>query len=466
MSDKDRLSLRKQPLVPAVTLPDRFSQTLLAKADNCMRSAYLYVVHGGGVPGVQLDRGTAAHAVFERMTTTLLEREEPSFVGMVERQLLEEGLDAKQAGLGSVAALTAEIVDEVLRERPDLPLPVGDADAVREMAYHWAIGMAIDPAKIVGVERKFVMDIAGREVSGIVDLAAIAGDVAQVDDYKSSFSVPDQEKYERGFQGKLYGGLLLFGHPVERVRCGDCNGVGVGDLLVGPGVEPARAAIACDSCGGRGYVERREPCIGGGVGYVRTRELYPRYLNDDGTLRSRENVLSRAEVQDFLVDVERLVLRLEGAGKSLAFPARPGSHCSQCPARPECPLPAHLRSHAGEINSMGQASEAAAKADTMRNELDALEKELKGFANAHGPIRYGVDLVRRFKASEGRSVKRVAGRAGWDELQQAAVNAAEFGEPFDIGEWVKPTRSMRFVREALTAEELEAEIASKEESNG
>lgn len=425
MSDKDALNMRKLPPVEPIAFPDRYSQTLLRNANDCRRSGYLYARHSGGAPATPLDRGSAGHAVFEHMTLMLLESGErklwaPGFEQDADGNLVgEDPVSAQKA----VASFTAEIVDEVLKGRPDLPLPVGERDAVRIMAYHWAVAMEIDPEKVVGVEQKFVLDVGGREVSGIVDLAQIAEGVAEVVDYKTSLAVPDQGKYEKGFQAPLYAALLLFGQPVERI----------------------------------GGVERRLDPIGERVQWVRTRELYPRFLRDDGGLSGREQVLSRTEVRDFLVDVEALVVELDERRVSWDFPARPGSHCGICPARSECPLPAHLRSFAGEINTMPEAAEAAAKADTMRFALDALEKEIKIFAGAHGPVRYGKDLVRRFEMSETRSVRRTKGRADWEGLEVAAVAAAELGEPFSIGDWVKHGQSQGFKRKVLSAEELAAE---------
>jgi hypothetical protein len=448
MSDDERLNLRDLPAVPTLAgWPDRYSQTLLAKADRCLRSAYLYVKYRGGTPSHELDRGTAFHLFAERFMQTLVAAGEPTLYAA------EEGEDPVLASR-AVASLTADMVDEILRERSDLTVPRGQADDVREMAYHLAVGNDIDPLKVVAIERKFVIDLAGHEVSGKIDVAQLADDVAQVDDYKTTFAVPDQEVFEDSFQGWLYALLLLFGHPVEKVLCGDCHSTGR--------AAGADTSFACVECGGRGYVERREPPLGERVQWVRVRMLFPRYLLDDGTLQQRSVVLSRTQVNDFRHDVERTIARVDQARETGKFPAVAGAHCVECPCATECPLPKHLRRWAGAINDMEQAAEVAEWLEVWKPRIAASEKELKNFADKHGPIRYGRDKVREFVLQEGRAVKKVKGRSAWDELAQAIALAATFGEPFDLAEWVKSTSSMRFVARRLTPDELVAAGAREE----
>lgn len=442
MSDDERLNLRDLPAMPALKdWPERYSQTLLAKADTCMRSAYLYAKFRGGTPSHDLDRGTLAHLFFERFLQTLVAAGEPTLYAA------SEGEDAMLAAQ-QVASMTAAMVDELVAEHPELSVPRAQIDDVREMAYHVAVGNDIDPAKVVAIERKFVIDLAGREVSGKIDVAQMAEDVAEVGDWKTSFAVPDQEQFEDTFQGWLYALLLLFGHPVEQVPCQACGGPQDPNVRL---VEDV-----CTTCGGRGTVERREECIGDRVQWVRVRMLFPRYLLDDGSLQERHVTLSRTQVNDFRHDVERLIEKVDQARESGKFPAVAGSHCVQCPCAAECPLPKHLRRFAGAVNDMDQAAEVAEWLEVWKPRIAASEKELKNFADAHGPVRYGRDKVREFVLQEGRAVRKVKGRSAWDELAQAIVLAAEFGDPFDLNEWVRPTSSMRFVSRTLTPEEMVA----------
>jgi hypothetical protein len=441
VSDLERLNLRDLPAVaPLAGFPDRYSQSMLRHASHCQRAAYLYVKYRGGTPGVALDRGTAVHAVIEKMTWALIENEERTLFAA------QEGEDPVSAAQ-EVASLTATFVEEVRAARPDLTVAPGEWDAVRIQAYHWALATELDFEKVIAVERKFVLDVAGHELSGIIDLALIDETVGEVRDYKSSWSPPDNDEYAKGFQGRLYALLLAFGHPVEKVPCGSCRGM----------TADHPELLPCE-CGGRGFVERREAPIGDRLQWVRTRELYPRLLRDTGELQEPKPVVfSRTDLQDFLLDVEAIIRQLDSARASGKFPAVAGSHCSMCPAAAECPLPAHLRNYAGAINSHDQAAEAAEWAAVMGARVKAVNEEIRRWGKAHGAIRWGLDQIREFVATEKRAVKRRGKRADWLGLEEATLRAAQFGEPFDLGEWVQTSVSNSFADRTLTADELAAE---------
>lgn len=474
MSDLERINLKALPPVPPLAdWPDRYSQTLLKKADACLRSAWLYVKYHGGAPGHQLDRGSLSHAVFQRMTEDLLEADEESYVSPAFTQdrhgvLVEE--DPEMAAR-QIASMTAEVVDEVARERTDLVVPFAEMEAVRVMAYHFALGWSINPATVAGVERKFILDVAGHEISGIVDFCTIDGQLGGVDDFKTSWNRLEQGDYEDGFQGRLYALLLAFGQPVEKVHCGDCSGKGY-TVSAGPG--DATDRLPCRACGGvwqtaaepgrmgRGYVEVRLPPIGGHLQAIRTRELYPRFLErmPDGSVRlqQRENTLTRTNLSDFRRDLERMVAQLDEAQETGRFPAVAGGHCNECPASSECPLPAHLRDWQGAIDSPEQAAEAASWADTMGARVTKVNAEIKRWAGEHeGRVRYGADLVREFKASVTTSVRKSGGKSDWDGLRTAVKRAAELGEEFDEEYWIKQSSTNNFKKRTLSAEELAAE---------
>lgn len=463
MSDLERINLKKLPPVPALAdWPERYSQTLLAKADRCMRAAYLYVKYHGGAPGHQLDRGSLSHAVFQRMTEDLIVADaqsylEPEFTQNQHGVLIEE--DPEMAAR-QIASMTAEIVDEVAREHPELVVPFREMEAVRMMAYHFAIGWKIDPNTVAGVERKFVMDIAGHEVSGIIDFCSIDGTTAGVDDFKTSWNRIEQNDYEDSFQARLYALLLVFGQPVERQTCTNCDGAGGGEQ----GEDPENQYWApCRECGERGYVEVRLPAIGQHVQRVNTREIYPRFLEElpDGTLRmqQRDHTLSRTNLMDFRRDLERLIAQVDEARESGLFPAVDGGHCQVCPARPECPLPKHLRDF-GQIVDAETAATAASWSDQVKAEVARVDADLKAWAGENGGrVRYGRDLVREFTTSTTRSVRKTRGRSDWDGLRVAVERAAELGEPFDFDAWVKTSSTNTFKKRALSAEELAAEKA-------
>jgi hypothetical protein len=429
VSDTERLNLRDLPPVEPVDPPERLSQTLARLFDRCKRSAYLYMKHGGGTPSHDLDRGTAAHMFAERLMRTLIEQEEPSLYAPA------EGEDPVSAAR-QVASMTAAMVDEIAAEHPELTLPAFEWDAVRQMAYHLAVGLDVDPRNVVGIEQKFVLDLeCGLTLSGKIDLASIDGDFGGVDDYKSSFHVPPQGDFEKSIQVKLYAVLLMFGQPVTKRWI---NGlVDPASLRVTPG------AVVPVS----GEVEERHPPLGDGLQFVRGRELYLRYLTDDLRLRERYSVFSRQQLVDFrLNDLERIGRDLSAALESWKFPAVPGSHCSECPCEPECPLPADLRRHAGEINSEEQAVEALAWAERTSDRVNATRKEVRNFAKSHGPLRVG-DLIFEWRPES-------SWVTDWPGLEEHVVECAVFGKPLDLPAFRKERVSTKFAKRRLTAEEL------------
>lgn len=398
-------------LVEPIEWPATFAQSMLAKANACRRAGYLYAKYRGiESPSEELLRGTAVHMVAERILTALVSTGQRSLLA------LHEG-ESKASAAGELASFTRELVAEV-REESKLPLSAAGWDDVRQMAWHLGVAIDVDPEKVVAIERPFhYVTPGGQVVTGRIDLALLSGEVADVRDFKTQWMPPDQAVFERAYQGRLYAGLLLFGRP--------------------------------------GRPDAPEPPLGEHVQWVRIAEVFPRHLTDQGDLVGREFVASRQEIRDFMDDVDALVADLEERKVSGDFPAVRGSHCNQCPCKPECPLPEQLRAWHGSINSVEQAAEAAEWADAQSDLVAATNRELKAFADAHGgEIRYGVDMARRFETSEKRSVKRKGRGTDWDGLEEAIVRAAEWGEPFDLGEWLRTTTSTNFKTVRLSPAEL------------
>lgn len=437
------IDYRNLPAVEPVKVPSRFSQTLMAKADDCPRSAYLYVKHRGGAGGHNLDRGSLGHAVWERALKELIVRRERSF----------SPEEPEQA-----AAIMAAFVDEVLRENPGLVVPRREVDDVREMSYHWAVGYDVNPEDVAGVERLMVLDLeCGLTISGKLDVIVFpSAELGQVDDYKSGPNVLTQEEYDGKVQPWIYAALLCFGVVVDVYPCDFCGGTGVCYEDHGGG---ATETLGCQDCEGKGRIEIRGEQIGGHLRGVLTREVYPRpKLRDDGTLHRREMLLSRTAIADFVADLERDAATLAKRFETWDFPARSsggpgnGSWCSECPASAECPLPGALRNHAGTINSVAEAEEAWALAQHVKAHTAAVEKEVKSFAKAHAvDIRVG-DQVWRWEPREGRSVKRRGRGSDWEGLESAVVESVEFGTPFDVGQWLVSTVSNSFVKSKVTEE--------------
>lgn len=434
---------RKLPPVEPVKVPRRLSQTLIAKHDDCPRSAYLYVKHRGGPGSHNMDRGTLAHMVWERAMKTLIKE--------TERRFAPE--DPEQA-----ASMMAAIVDEVLRATPGLVVPRREVDDVREMAYHWAVGYDVDPEQVAGIERLMVLDLqCGWTISGKLDVIALpSAELGQVDDYKTGQAMPTQEEYEGSTQPWVYAVLLCFGVPVDVTMCEDCAGEGRWTHVFG-GEVPAE--VECASCEGKGRIEVRGEAFGQHLQGVLCREVYPRpKLRDDGTLHRRELLLARTAIADFRADLERMAWQLGERFKTWDFPARSsggsdnGSWCSECPASAECPLPAALRDHAGTVNTLEQATEAWAKAQHAKARTAAIEKEVKNYAKAHGvAIRLG-DQQWRWQPKEGRAVKKAGRGSDWDGLQAAVVEAASYGAPFDVRDWVVRTSGSEFKKTKVTEE--------------
>lgn len=432
------MNYRKLPPVEPVEVPRRFSMTLLERHDNCPRAAYLGVKYKNGPGSIAMDRGTLAHAVHERQMKDLIRSGERAFAA---------------DDHGQAAAMTAAVVDEVLRDRPDLVVPRREVDDVREMAYHWAVGFDVDPSDVAGIERLMVLDLeCGWTVSGRLDLVSLPSvELGQVDDYKSGQALPAQDEYAGKLQPLMYAVLLMYGSPVDVADCPVCGDDGTVTAL-----DPvtARPQFECPTCQGRGYVETRGEPFGGHLRGVLTREVYPKpKLRDDGTLHHREMLLDRTAIADFRADLERSVALLAGRFESRDFPARAGSWCSICPAPHECPLPAELRDFAGEVNTVKQAEEAWAKAQLAKRQLAAVEREVKNFCKAHNAVIRVGDERWEWQAKSGRAVRRVAGRSDWDGLAAAVLEAAEYGTPFDIDEFVVSTAGTEFKRSKVTKEE-------------
>lgn len=398
---------------------NRLSQTMLRHADECPTSARLYA-EAPRVESHAKARGTAFHLAAERMLRTLIENEEPTLYAV---QPGEDEARAKQ----QVASLTEEIVAEVRRAHPELHCTTADWDKVKVMAYHLAVANPVDPGRVVAIERKFVLDVLGYEVTGKIDVATIEGETGGVDDFKTSLTVPSLERYEDSFQHKLYGLLVMFGQPVSKVPCS------FGHDRVLPGNEHRQA---CAECGGTGYVERRDPCMGTRLGWVKCRELYPRYLRDDGTLAGREHTLTRTDLTDFRQDLEALVARVDSSLRTGGWAAVPGSHCFTCPDVSSCPLPPQHRGPRGTEEGLpvevpmptrANVAELGERWHFHEGQATALRKALKGWSAESGePVRWGRDLElsfgqdgkafrkRRLSASELRT-ERSAGALSADE---------------------------------------------------
>lgn len=433
MSDVEPLVLREQPPVEhPVERPERFSQTFLKHSDRCLRSAYLYLRHKGGPASHELHRGSAFHLFMEKATWHLIENEEERLPPEIAKDLMVD----------------------VLMEHPELQIPQGEQDRLRMMAWHVAEGLFLRGETTIAVERKFVLEVGPWLVSGKVDYAWLDGARAGVWDYKTSMNMPDQATFEAGIQLPLYACGLAFGKLVREQPCDVCEGTGE--------LEPDGSCVAC---GGRGKVEWLEPWpILGNAQEFELAEIYPAYLWETG-LAQRVTTISRAELLDWQLALGATLNRVEHAFETGRWDAMPGHpQCGECPAAYECPLPARARNYAGAINTPEEAVEAAVWWEQHKDRPAAVKKELKAFAGrpGGGPIRYGGNLVLEFAQGTKRKVDT-------DGLVDAAVRAANYGEPFDPDDFITVQHPMEFKRRVLSKAELEAEgrdIDGERSSNG
>lgn len=492
-------------LVPVgwdVERPERVSVTLAKHADNCPRSAALYLKYRGGGSSGPLLRGSLFHAFAERAMLQLMMHGERSFVEPAHVQDIRGGIQSEGAreAKQSITSLSKQWVDELVEEL-GLPVCTADVDDVREMAYHWMIGQDVNPGDVLAVERKFVLETGAGLLSGKVDLAALPSDgTLQVDDYKSSFYVPPQDDYERLIQAPLYAAMILFGNPVEKRKCKRCAGSGRGQDMVrlcsrcgerdpmwsgleskgwetvdgepvcsdclwmasgregDPPVDDVTALkrmigpvvpVACTACKGRGTVEEILPNMGLEAEWVRARQVYPRFLREDGTLAYREKVLGRADLRDVVLDAARILRRVWHGVETREWPAVSGAHCTECPAVAECPLPETLRRFAGTINTPAQASEAMVWAERQGDLVRATRAEVVAYVKADETLegRLPVDgETFALQVSNSRALKRSKGRSDWEGLEGAVIAAAEEGAPFDVNDWLKQQTKTEFKR--------------------
>lgn len=383
----EHLSLRDLPPVERIEPPHRFSQTLLKHYERCHRAAWLYTKYRGGMPSSALDRGAAFHLFAARATAVMIAQNEPRIPPELAKTLLEEVLD----------------------EHPELTIPLADIDDLREMSFHFAQGVTINPQHVVAVERKFVLPVGDYMLSGIIDRAEINEQAATVRDWKTQFMPPSHGEYEGSFQGRFYAALLCFGQPV--------NDDGTLD-----------------------------PCLGDRLTWVDVGEAYPRHLDADGTMLCRHYGMSRLAVHEIRTDLARMAEHLAASFASGEFPATSGSHCSECPMEPACPLPRELRAYAGAINTLEEAQEASVWFERWQARLNSTRKEIKLWARQHGGFRYGRDREWVFDVS-------TTNITDWDGLAEAIERTRQYGVPFDQAEHRRQRTGTKFVARTVGRED-------------
>lgn len=289
-----------------------------------------------------------------------------------------------------------DIAQAVMDERTDLNLPAYEQDAVRLMAWNFAEATVINPQTLVGTELLMAVEINGWTVRGKLDQLDISGAEAWIRDSKTSLHLPDQEEFESKIQLPFYA------------------------LLVAEGI-----------------LDGKNLPVGGGVNLFHLYEDYPRYRREeDGALWARYTLLTRPEIADFKASLGGILDKLDHSLKTGEWPATPGSHCAICPSPTECPIPVKHR-ELDLIASWADAERACEALDRLEARRQRLRKSVKGWAQENGTVEFGTDLEFGSRLSVSRSVDR-------EGLVQAALHAANYGEPFDPDQFVKERPSNRF----------------------
>lgn len=373
-------------MTETVERPATLRQTLLARHDKCPYSAMLAMKYEGSSDSHAAARGTAFHQVAERAITEMVQREEASMPGDVCRTIAEE----------------------VLRERTDLVMSAAEQDVVRLCAYNFGEGYVVDPGAVVGVEVPLQMELGGFTLTGTVDLIEAHGSTLHIRDFKTSLAIKKREEVARGFQGKMYALLCLFGTHRD-------TGLS----------------------------------LGAGITDVNFAEVYPRYRDkESGQLIQKDAFWNKAEVYEFRGSVERNVGQFAEQLESGEWPARDGSWCDTCACQPECPIPAKLR-ELPEITTEAEAEEAFSHKLALERESRRVQKGLRGYVQATGqPIRVG-DLAFDAQVIESRAVK------DWDAMTYALYQTSEFGSPFEVTDHVEIRTSTKYAKRKATEEELD-----------
>lgn len=388
------------PVEQNVERPPTIRQTLLGQFDKCPRSGYLSLRYGGGAPTHAQARGTAFHEVAERATRELMQTGEASYPPELARDLLEQ----------------------VLKERTDLVIPVEEHESLRSMAWNWgkASGAVLKQREaLVGIERKVMVEVDGWVLTGSLDLSFIEGNEGRIKDYKSGFSIPKQETFERQFQGQMYGLLQAEGRyvveemedgtlvPGERVR-GDQHLVGVHVHQLYP------RHLYCARC-------LREEIVDEDSSKKECECESPLWVLD-----GRYAYYEAGDLANFKHSLSALLAKIEHGLETGDYPAVAGHHCGLCPAPQECPIPQEFRG--GEIADLEQAMEVLSAADRMGAEATRLKGSVRAFAEAQEldaiPLAPDSDQEYGFTIVRSQPIKNK------EKLREALANRV--GDPDDF----------------------------------
>lgn len=279
--------LRHQAPIPKAQLAkvergEMESTTSMGKFNVCPRSYFLYRKYRGGPSNHALARGECWHDFRERFVQLLVDNSETSAPPEIGKDLMRA----------------------VIADRTDLVLPEYEQNSLRAMAWNFSEATIIDPEQVVGLEQTIELHLENGTIRGRLDYAEIvaAFHYALIVDDKTSLAIPSQDEVENGAKswgGRFYCLLLMEGIP-----------------------------------------EGESLPLGKGINEFRFRLQYPRFTNSEtGELIYREVSYTRDQLVDFKGTVESHLEKINEGWVTGNFPASPGSHCVECPARSECPIP-------------------------------------------------------------------------------------------------------------------------------
>lgn len=371
------------PVEHRVERPPALRQSLLDRLDRCPRSFYLSLKNEGGVQSHAMARGTAFHAMAETATALMIQNGETS-------------MDP---------AMCRDLMEQIIRERTDLVLPVYEQDALRAMAWNWGKATKIGLGNVAVVEERAGLKVGDWIVNGTIDLGYTAGDLGVVVDYKTSMSMPRQQTFERQFQGQFYGLLMAEGR-----------------YLTDDGEWGARLST--------------EP-----IKRVRVVQVYPRfYFEDTDQLAARVVEYDVGDLVDFRVSLVSLLQRADHGFDTGNWPAVPGTHCATCPAAQECPIPEQYRA-IKTIEDEDDAERMAQRWDQLVAEANRLKATLRAHADKTGkPIPIGSDVELGFFPVKSKPMKE----SGKQKLSE--------GQPLTTDDFSDRT-STRFEKRVVKDEE-------------
>lgn len=321
--------------------PTRLSATTLRAAGKCLLASYL-ARHTTNPSSDLSVLGTIVHEVCSQVAFEARLRRQETFT--------PDGVE--------------RVAMRVLM-RPERPNPLSEEALVEAlgMVRRWAL-TAYFPVKADRYEVEIFAQhqIAGQTLSGRLDLVAITGASAEIEDWKTGRLVPTQAEFEVSTQLPTYAVYVHEDHPE-----------------------------------------------------VETFTLREHYLRPGVT---RERVLTIADVLRHRQWLEITATRLRAAWTAQAFPPTPGKHCRYCPNPAACPLPEQARPESIDTAEQAEAQVAAAIVEKARVKIR--EKSIRAYLEQLGEedeemeVAVG-DATARLDVKEGtRFDRRAAERAGVD----------------------------------------------------